>query len=197
MPGLSQDMFVREPWGLSNICLSGFGFPGTELWKRQQTTGKELWPGRQGTEMNAGVMNARTAQLTAPLWVRAFSSVRRRRWPLACPPDAPKRKHLYSAKVELPKAAFLINYTSFLYLVVTWVCHYQNTLTDKAQLVMDIIHYVSWPKGQKATTAISHTTRNILGANTPCISTGWLFSRILKVVAYFEKNKCILSHYFF
>lgn len=35
-----------------------------------------------------------------------------------------KRKYLYSATVELPRARFQINYTSFLKLVVIWVCYY-------------------------------------------------------------------------
>lgn len=39
-------------------------------------------------------------------------------------------------------------------------------------------------EGQEATTAIFHTIRNIPGANAPCVSTGWLFSRFQRVVYF-------------
>lgn len=57
-----------------------------------------------------------------------------------------------------------------------------DSLMDKAELVMYMIHHVFWPEGQEAIAAIPHTMRNILGANTPCVSTGRPFSRLQGVV---------------
>lgn len=55
MPGLSQDMFVREPWDLSNICPSSFGFPWDRVMKEaaDHKEGALTWEAGNGDERPA------------------------------------------------------------------------------------------------------------------------------------------------